>query len=56
METFNDLMVAVLAILPDAVIEEDAYGQLVVHTGLREATGGSLSPFHGEDGPIDSVD
>jgi hypothetical protein len=33
--TLNDLLATILPILPDATIEEDNYGQVVIYTGLR---------------------
>lgn len=38
LDTFAKLITAVHEILPDAVIEE-AYGELVIHTNLREVDG-----------------
>jgi hypothetical protein len=37
-KTFDELMAAVLEILPEATIGEDNDGQLVVYTGLKEVT------------------
>jgi hypothetical protein len=34
-KTYDDLLRAVLAILPDAQIEEDNYGQLIVYTNKK---------------------
>lgn len=43
--TFGDLYSAIIAILPDAVIEEDYDGQLVVYTNLAEKENGRVIPF-----------
>lgn len=37
--TFNELMSAVLSILPDATFYSDIDGEIVVSTNLRHATG-----------------
>lgn len=39
MMTLDDLIRAILAILPNATIGEDEDGQIVIHTGVREAMG-----------------
>lgn len=39
--TFNELMEAVLAILPDAAFYYDTDGEVVVSTNLRHAAGSS---------------
>ena len=41
-KTCDDLLRAVLAILPDAQIEEDNFGQIVVYTDLIETKTGKL--------------
>lgn len=37
--TYDELMVQVLAILPDAILEEDRNGEIVIATGLTERDG-----------------
>lgn len=36
MKTFSRLMEEILTVCPDAELEEDMEGQIVVYTGLRE--------------------
>ena len=36
MNTFDELMVAILNILPDATIGKDNDGQIIIYTNLRE--------------------
>lgn len=43
--TFNDLMQAILQVLPNATFDEDNYGQLIVYTDMCEDTDGNLIPF-----------
>ena len=45
MKTFDDLMRAVLAILPNAQLEEDNYGQIIIYTDLTETKDGILEDF-----------
>lgn len=43
MSTFDDLMAKVLAIFPDAMVQEDRLsGEIVIYTGVRELENGSL--------------
>jgi hypothetical protein len=46
--TTDDLYRAILAILPNATIEEDLEGQIVVYTNKRETTGGMVEEFEAE--------
>ena len=46
-KTFDDLMSAMLAILPDAELSEDNCGQIVIHTGKKETKTGRLREFKG---------
>ena len=41
-ETCDDLLRAVLAILPNATIEEDNFGQICIYTDLIEIEDGKL--------------
>lgn len=43
--TFDDLMRKVLAILPDAQLEEDNDGQIVIYTGMRERDNGIVVKY-----------
>jgi hypothetical protein len=45
MKDFSELMVAVLAIFPEATVEQDRYGQIVIHTNLTEDGKGGFAPF-----------
>ena len=49
MKTFDDLMRAVLTILPSAQLEEDTYGQIIIYTDLAETSDGTLVAFDPED-------
>jgi len=49
MKTFDDLMRAVLAILPGAQLEEDNYGQIIIYTDLAETSDGMLVDFDPEE-------
>ena len=44
----DELMMAILPLLPDAVISEDADGQIVINTGLQEGTSGLLDTMEVE--------
>ena len=43
--TFDDLMRRVLAIIPDATLDEDNEGQIVIYTGLEEDARGNIRQF-----------
>lgn len=50
--TFDDLMRKVLDIFPNATLDEDNYGQIVIYTDLMETKDGEVVPFtesFGED-------
>lgn len=47
--TFDELVAAILSVIPDAVFEEDNEGQLIIYTGLRETDGGGLEAFESQD-------
>jgi hypothetical protein len=49
METFDDLMRAVLKILPRAQLQEDNYGQIIIYTDLAETSYGTLEAFDPEE-------
>ena len=49
MKTFDDLMRAVLAILPSAQLDEDNYGQIIIYTDLTEKSDGTLEGFEYEE-------
>ena len=44
----DELMMVILPLLPDAVISEDADGQIVINTGLQEGTSGLLDSMEVE--------
>ena len=46
--TFDELSRAILAILPNASIDEDLDGQIVIYTNKREASGGMLEEYEAE--------
>lgn len=48
--TFQDFMEKMLEFLPDAVIDEDNEGQIVIYTGLKEA-----GPFGEPDSMLVSI-
>lgn len=48
--TMNDLIRATLAIFPDAVVDEDNGGQLIIYTGLRES-GNAIVAFDPDADP-----
>ena len=43
--TFDDLMRRVLAVIPDATLDEDNEGQIVIYTGLEEDARGNIRQF-----------
>ncbi len=43
--TFDELMRKVLAIMPDAQLDEDNDGQIVIYTDLEETPNGQLRKF-----------
>lgn len=49
-KTMGELLDSILPILPNAQIEEDNDGQLIIYTGLVEvnADTGHLAPFEGD--------
>ena len=51
-KTFDDLMRGVLAILPNAQLEEDNYGQIIVYTDLTKTNNGTLEDFDFNSGGI----
>ena len=51
-KTFDDLMRGVLAILPNAQLEEDNYGQIIVYTDLTKTNNGTLEDFDFNSGCI----
>jgi hypothetical protein len=44
-KTFDDMMNAVLAIFPNAQLEEDNYGQIIVYTDLSLDSKDNVVPF-----------
>ena len=56
MKTFDDLMRAVLKILPNAQLEEDNYGQIIIYTDLAETSNGSLVSFDPEEDEEDEAE
>ena len=56
MKTFDDLMRAVLKILPNAQLEEDSYGQIIIYTDLAETSNGSLVSFDPEEDEEDEAE
>lgn len=46
--TTDDLYRAILAILPNATIDEDLQGQIVVYTNKRETSGGMLEEYEAD--------
>jgi hypothetical protein len=49
-KTFQELMEAVMEILPDAQLDEDLSGQIVIYTGLTEKDEeGNLEKFSSEE-------
>ena len=49
MKTFDDLIRVVLGIFPNAQLEEDNDGQIIIYTDLAEASDGSLVPIDVEE-------
>lgn len=45
MTTIDELMSKVLDILPNAVLDEDTTGEIIIATGLREVDDGNLEPI-----------
>ena len=45
MKTTNELLKAVLAILPRATIDEDLEGQIIIYTDVMEDAEGNLRTF-----------
>lgn len=43
--TTDDLLRAILAILPNATIDEDLEGQIVIYTNKKENPDGTLDEF-----------
>lgn len=43
--TTDDLLRAILAILPNATIDEDLEGQIVIYTNKKEKNDGTLDEF-----------
>lgn len=43
--TYNELMRAILKILPEAQLDEDLDGQIVIYSGLEEKPNGKLEKF-----------
>lgn len=53
-KTFDDMMKAVLAIFPNAQLEQDNYGQVIVYTDLSLDSKDNVVPFE-EDEDSDDV-
>ena len=49
MNTYAELVQAILVVLPNATFGEDNEGQLVIYTGLVEVAPNELSPFTSTD-------
>ena len=47
--TLDDLRRAVLVILPNAQLEEDLSGQIIIYTDLQSGHGEQLSVFDSKD-------
>lgn len=43
--TFDDLMRKILDVIPDATLDEDNEGQIVIYTGLEEDAQGNIRQF-----------
>lgn len=48
-KTIDDLLRAILKILPEATIDEDNFGQIVIYTDLIQNTDGTLRKATEED-------
>lgn len=46
---FDELMTAILKILPEASFDEDNDGQIVIYTNMEETIDGTLIPFTEEN-------
>jgi hypothetical protein len=53
-KTFDDMMKAVLAIFPNAQLEQDNYGQVIVYTDLSLDSNDNVVPYE-EDEDSDDV-
>jgi len=53
-KTFEDMMKAVLAIFPNAQLEQDNYGQVIVYTDLSLDSNDNVVPYE-EDEDSDDV-
>ena len=53
-KTFDDMMEAVLAIFPNAQLEQDNYGQVIVYTDLSLDSNDNVVPYE-EDEDNDDV-
>jgi len=43
--TTNELLRKILAILPNAVLEKDLEGQLIIYTNKRETSSGEITEY-----------